>query len=145
MGSTPATPSLERLRRIPGLESSPTTELITLDSLAGECELTAGQVLGRRGTVPRHVLLIISGAVAVRTEGGDPQVVGEGHFVGLRPALYGPSHGEDVQVVSDAEVLAIKTSELDRALALPSLERMADRCLAQGPATSGAARAAVAR
>lgn len=132
MGPTPVMPSLERLRRIPGLESASTSELVTLDRLAGECQLPAGQVVARRGSPPAHVLLVISGTVSVSSgDQPEPVVVGTGHLVGLRPSLYGPAYGEDVTVVSDAEVLAIKADVLDRALALPVLERLADRCLAQ--------------
>jgi CRP-like cAMP-binding protein len=134
MRSTSSLPTLERLRRIPGLESSPTAELIALDSLAGECRLFAGRVVVRRGCVPRHVLLIASGAVEVTSDDlPEPEIVGGGGLVGLRPVLQGADHSEQVVVVTDANVLVIKREVLDRFLALPSIERLVDRCVAHLP------------
>lgn len=137
MHTTSSVPVLERLRRIPGLETSPTSELIALASITEECRLFAGRVIVRRGCVPRHVLLVASGTVHVTSDDlPSSEVVGGGGLVGLRPVLLGADHGEDAVVATDVEVLVIRTDVLDRFLALPSIERLVDRAVAHLPMPS---------
>ncbi len=134
MRATTGLPALERLRRIPGLERTPTAELIALASLTDECRLFAGRVIVRRGCVPRHVLLVISGALRVTSDDHPaPEVVSAGGIVGLRPILQGPTHTEEVVVERDVEVLVVATEDLERFLALPSIERLVDRSVAHLP------------
>ncbi len=127
-------PVLERLRRIPGLERSSTTELITLASLTAECRLFTGRVIVRRGCVPRQVLLVVSGLLRVTSDDHlEPELVGPGGLVGLRPVLQGPHHTEEVVVERDVEVLVVASEDLDRFLVLPSIERLVDRSVAHLP------------
>ncbi len=134
MRATTGLPALERLRRIPGLERTPTAELITLASVSDECRLFAGRVIVRRGCVPRQVLLVISGALRVTSEDHPgPELVGAGGLVGLRSVLQGPTHTEEVVVERDVEVLVVATEDLERFLVLPSVERLVDRSVAHLP------------
>lgn len=134
MRSTSPLPALERLRRIPGLESSPTAELIAIDSVSDECRLFAGRVVVRRGCVPRHILLIASGSVEVTCDDlPEPKIVGAGGLVGLRPVLQGAGHTEQVVVVTDVDVLVVNADDVGRFIALPSIGRLVDRSVAHLP------------
>lgn len=128
MRATSSSGDLARLRRIPGLESAPQAELAVLDELADECSFFAGHAIVRRGCVPRQVLLIASGSVRVTSDDDpEPEVVGPGGLVGLRPVLEGVTHTEEVVVTEDVDVLGIKTDEIDRFLALPTIDRLVAR------------------
>ena len=127
MRSTTPSGDLGRLRQIPGLESAPHDELAVLDELADECSFFAGHVIVRRGCVPRQVLVVVSGAVRVISDDDpEPEIVGAGGVVGLRPVLQGVTHTEEAVVVTDVEVLGVGTEVLDRVLALPSVGRVVD-------------------
>ena len=125
MRSTTPSGDLGRLRRIPGLEAAPEAELAVLDELSDECSFFAGHVIVRRGCVPRQVQVIVTGEVRVVSDDDpEPEVVGAGGVVGLRPVLQGVTHTEEAVVVTDVDVLGIGTEVLDQVLALPSVGRL---------------------
>jgi hypothetical protein len=127
MRTPSAVPDLEALRRIPGLETGATAELIALGSLSGRCNLTAGQVVVRPGVLPAHVLLVVSGTVEVQVDGGPPEKLQAGAMVGLRALRAGAKHTEEAVVIDDAEVLAVRVDVVDRLLTLPSVDRLLRR------------------
>jgi hypothetical protein len=128
MRSTSSSGDLGRLRQIPGLETASQAELAALYDLADECSFFAGHVIVRRGCVPRQVLLIASGSVQVTSDDDpEPELVGAGGVVGLRPVLQGVSHTEEAVVAEDIDVLGIRTDVLDLVLAMPTVGRVLGR------------------
>ena len=122
-------PALERLRRVPGFEACPTAELVLLDGLVDELHVPAGRVLRRPGVLTREVFVVVSGELRATVVGAErttprPAELHGGAIVGVGPATTLRADHTLVVAVTEADLLVVGPLDIDRFLALPTLERL---------------------
>ena len=73
---------LDRLRTLPILRSATDTELVRIDRMMCEVDVSAGDVVTREGDRPRGFFLIVSGRAVVTVSAVERGVLGTGMFFG---------------------------------------------------------------